>query len=85
MYLKKEYSNLITADFACHGAPRREVWSRYLEEEIENHKTAQRVVVGKSTVSSSLNLMSLIEDIKFREKSDGWKKFRFVLKFDEPS
>ena len=85
LYLKKEYSNLITADFACHGAPSREVWSRYLEEEIENHKTAQRVVVGKSTVSSSLNLMSLIEDIKFREKSDGWKKFRFVLKFDEPS
>ncbi len=67
LYLKKEYSNLITADFACHGAPSREVWSRYLEEEIENHKTAQRVVVGKSTVlsSNSTSLRVMLKKVPF--------------------
>ena len=31
-YLKKEYANLITMDFICHGVPSPLVWKKYLEE-----------------------------------------------------
>lgn len=29
-YLQKEYTNLITCDFSCHGVPSPEVWRKYL-------------------------------------------------------
>ena len=31
-YLRKEYVNLITMDFICHGVPSPLVWKKYLEE-----------------------------------------------------
>lgn len=31
-YLRKEYINLITMDFICHGVPSPLVWKKYLEE-----------------------------------------------------
>ncbi len=31
MYLKKEYDNLYTQDFICHGTPSHKVWEKYLE------------------------------------------------------
>lgn len=31
-YLKKEYINLVTMDFICHGVPSPLVWKKYLEE-----------------------------------------------------
>lgn len=32
LFLRKEYSNLITVDFICHGVPSPLVWERYLQE-----------------------------------------------------
>lgn len=31
-YLRKEYVNLVTMDFICHGVPSPLVWKKYLEE-----------------------------------------------------
>ncbi len=31
-YLGKDYENLITLDFICHGVPSPDAWSKYLEE-----------------------------------------------------
>ena len=31
-YLRKEYDNLITVDFVCHGVPSPKVWEKYLHE-----------------------------------------------------
>ena len=31
-YLRKEYKNLKTVDFVCHGTPSPEVWKMYLDE-----------------------------------------------------
>ena len=31
-YLRKEYKNLKTVDFVCHGTPSLEVWKMYLDE-----------------------------------------------------
>ncbi|NDV65186.1 Coenzyme F420 hydrogenase/dehydrogenase, beta subunit C-terminal domain [Bacteroides sp. 224] len=32
LYLQKEYKNLITMDFICHGVPSSKIWKKYLEE-----------------------------------------------------
>ncbi len=31
-FLKKDYENLILIDFICHGAPKQEIWKKYLAE-----------------------------------------------------
>lgn len=63
-YLRKEYDNLLTVDFVCHGVPSPMVWRKYLSEELQHHKD------------------KVLKTIEFRDKSIGWKKFSFVLKFD---
>lgn len=63
-YLRKEYDNLTTVDFVCHGVPSPKVWQRYLEEVVTSGKRA-------------------INDVKFRNKSNGWKKFNFVLSYNQ--
>lgn len=32
LFLRKEYENLITVDFICHGVPSPKVWRQYLQE-----------------------------------------------------
>ena len=34
-YLRKDYENLLTVDFVCHGVPSPKVWRLYLKEEVE--------------------------------------------------
>ena len=63
-YLRKEYDNLTTVDFVCHGVPSPKVWQRYLDEVVTSGKQA-------------------INDVKFRNKSNGWKKFNFVLSYNQ--
>ena len=33
-YLNKDYENLYTCDFVCHGVPSPEIWKKFLEENI---------------------------------------------------
>ena len=41
-FLKKEYDNLTTMDFICHGVPSPMIWEKYIEEKrIENGKQRQ--------------------------------------------
>lgn len=37
-YLRKEYENLLTVDFICHGVPSKMVWRRFLEENYNINK-----------------------------------------------
>ena len=60
-YLRKDYKNLITVDFACHGVPSPKVFRIYLEQSFLKNKNEK------------------IKDIKFRDKSEGWKKFNFAI------
>ena len=62
-YLRKEYKNLKTADFVCHGTPSPEIWKMYLDE-----------------VCRANNIEN-ITDIQFRNKTEGWKKYSFVIKY----
>ena len=48
LFLKKEYDNLLTVDFICHGVPSPGVWRKYLKE------IAARRAAGKNTVLLSV-------------------------------
>lgn len=72
-FLRKEYENLLSVEVVCHGVPSPMVWKDYLD-----YKRAKRAV-GKNTVSSSLNDLSVITGISFRDKTNGWKKYGFKI------
>ena len=84
-YLQHDYENLLTIDFICHGVPSSKLFFRYLSEQLLQHsQTVRRAVEGKGPILS-LNQMRVIKDIRFREKGEGWKKFRFSLTLAEPA
>lgn len=78
-YLRKEYENLLTVDFICHGVPSPGVWRRYLGE-LRDELRAERGL-GKNTVPSSIDELPVITGISFRDKTNGWKKFGFRLRY----
>lgn len=79
-YLRKDYPNLLSVDFLCHGVPSPGVWRKYLDEEFQ--LSARRAAAGKNTVlSSSLKSVPVITGIEFRDKTlNGWKKYSFVVR-----
>lgn len=79
-FLRKDYENLLTVDFVCHGVPSPMVWRKYLEEEI-----ARQGDDGKNTVLPSSKVSPVVTGVNFRDKSTGWKKFSFVLNFSKAS
>ena len=79
-YLRKDYPNLLSVDFLCHGVPSPGVWRRYLDETFGG--AARRAAAGKNTVLSlSLKSLPVITGIDFRDKQPfGWKKYSFVVR-----
>lgn len=79
-YLRKDYPNLLSVDFLCHGVPSPGVWRRYLDEVLD--RSARRAAAGKNTVlSSSLKSLPVITGIEFRDKTlHGWQKYSFVVR-----
>lgn len=63
-FLQKKYSNLITLDYVCHGAPSPLVWSKYLDNVTKEHRHN-------------------IKMINFRDKTNGWHKYNFVIEMDK--
>lgn len=83
LYLRKEYDNLLTVDFVCHGVPSPSVWKEYLKAEVA-HMCEKKSVPLKS--KSSLSEQNVhITDIQFRNKKFGWEKFSFSLILTLPS
>lgn len=79
-FLRKDYENLLTVDFVCHGVPSPLVWRKYLQEEIARQSDA-----GKNTVFASPKDAIVLTGVNFRDKSVGWKKYSFVLSFSKMS
>ena len=79
-YLRKDYANLLSVDFLCHGVPSPGIWRKYLDETF--NLSAHRAATGKNTVLfSSLSPMPVITGIEFRDKKlNGWKKYSFVVR-----
>lgn len=78
-YLRKNYSNLISADFLCHGVPSPGVWRKYLNEAFDRSEISP--TSEKKAVSySSTSLTYKIKNIEFRNKTfRGWKNFSLVI------
>jgi hypothetical protein len=76
---EQEYDNLLAVDVVCHGVPSPLVWRKYLEETRENLRAGRDA--GKNTVSSSLMDLPVITGISFRDKTHGWKKYGFRLRY----
>lgn len=73
-YLQKDYDNLLLTDLLCEGVPSPKVWKKYLNEEIALLREKNSVLshpISKNDV--------FVEDISFRNKRLGWKKFSFAL------
>ena len=71
----RKYDNLLTVDVVCHGVPSPLVWRKYLGEIIR-----PKGIAGKKSVFSSLNRISVITGISFRDKTLGWKKYGFEIR-----
>ena len=93
-YLRKNYENLFTVDFICHGVPSPGVFRTYLQEEINIESVRQGG--GKNTVlhpcipliteSNGLDYKGMkIKSISFRDKRHGWKKYGFALQLSKAS
>lgn len=80
-FLRKEYPNLLTVDFLCHGVPSPGVWRRYLAEIIEEAAARRAAAGGGNSVFQSLNQMPLIKGIRFRDKTLGWGKYSFSVAY----
>lgn len=78
-YLQKEYENLITVDFICHGVPSPFVWRDYLNE--FNIKKSLLSVLGIDKEKHNHKKSSSISHIEFRNKTErGWRHFSFYVK-----
>lgn len=65
LFLGKEYDNLLTIDFICHGVPSPKVWKDYLEELLDKN---------------SLQLSDVVA-VSFRNKTEGWKNYSLSIDF----
>lgn len=76
-YLRREYDNLLTVDFVCHGVPSPLVWRKYVEETLVRQD--EKIQFRPTLNHLFSDEMPLIEGISFRDKCLGWKKFSFAL------
>lgn len=74
-FLRKEYDNLLLVDVICHGVPSPGVWRRYLKEEVALKCDPKNTVLPRPIRGRDAH----VEDISFRDKTLGWKKFSFSL------
>lgn len=65
-FLKKDYENLYTVDFLCHGVPSPKVWNLYHNQIRDNLKKQKNDEV-------------LFKNISFRDKPNGWLDFNLSL------
>lgn len=67
-FLKKEYENLLTVEVACHGVPSPRVWKDYLVYRCNLRRS------GKNNIPK-------ISNVRFRDKSNGWKQYGLRIEF----
>lgn len=80
-FLRKEYDNLLTVDFICHGVPSPGVWREYLKEETARQCGGKNSVLSHPIINSR---DARVESISFRDKRLGWKKYSFALTLSVP-
>lgn len=93
-FLRRDYDHLLCVDFVCHGVPSPGVFRAYLAEEMTKiaRKGEKKYSFAFSTIPSipkadalAARLGCRIEDIRFRDKTNGWKKYSFALSLSKAS
>lgn len=88
-FLRKDYPNLFTVDFICHGVASPGIFKWYLQEELNKlattYDTSEKntgplsnihsILLGDIRIPEGIKIM----DIRFRDKKDGWKKYSLAL------
>lgn len=67
-FLRKEYDNLLTVDFICHGVPSPKIWREYLKNKTDS-------IASRFSGQKEID----VENVFFRDKCLGWKKYKFTL------
>lgn len=75
-FLGKSCDNLITIDFICHGVPSPQLWSAYLKNWTKD--PSFKLSDEQIKVFADKNIFK-IDDIKFRDKINGWNAFSLSL------
>ena len=81
-FLRKDYEHLILVDFICHGVPSPDVFRQYMKENEQLVGEADKKFRFASLLESpdGSEIDSLQQPVVyFRDKSFGWKKFRFAF------
>lgn len=84
-FLRKDYPNLLTVDFICHGVPSPGVFRTYLKEAIDyTARKGRKNTVSLSSIRPVAESDAPVEDLEirriaFRDKTLGWKKYSFAL------
>lgn len=93
-FLRRDYDHLLCVDFICHGVPSPGVFRAYLAEEMAKlaRQGEKKYSFAFSTIPSipkadalAARLGCRIEDIRFRDKTNGWKKYSFALSLSKAS
>lgn len=93
-FLRKDYDNLLTLDFICHGTPSPGVFRWYLAEELVRlaRKSGKKYSFALRPIPLIPKADALaaecgyeIKGICFRDKKHGWKKYSFALDLSEAS
>lgn len=83
-FLRKDYETLITVEVICHGAPERGVWRNYLREVLAFPPVERAGKKIQFSTSYKREPAVVIDDIAFRDKRSGWKKYGFALSIYQP-
>lgn len=80
LYLRKDYDNLYTMDFVCHGVPSPGIFRWHLQERL-NKITRTNCNGNIKSIPADLAIPSdvTLTDIKFRDKRKGWKVYSFSI------
>ena len=67
-FIGKNFDNLITVDFVCHGVPSPQIWRIYIAQ-------------LKNQIEPTINDNIIIKNISFRSKALGWSDFSFAVDY----
>lgn len=75
-FLGRDYEQLLTIDFICHGVPSPSVWQWYIEQQAKS--LSRRYWFDR--LRYCRHPKAIYQNIEFRNKRKGWKQYYVVFK-----
>ena len=74
-FLGRDSDQLLSVDFICHGVPSPGVWQWYVEQQARSMTRRH----WKDRLRYFRKPLTILSNIEFRNKTDGWKRYRTVF------